>query len=794
MHILNDFFLLAWNEDCSSIEDLVSDMREKILLAYENNYDDFCDSCSILFIINSENIDKITQIDEYKLLFNNLWLEEEANKKSILQVQKETLKFIDNLGDLSLNTEIKSRFEILRKEGIISYYVSRRLIGLFGLIKENKSEPTNIVVKEAKKDDLFYKNSLNILNTSIENLKNCIQNDYFVSRLDNCSNKLKEEKLSIGITGVMNAGKSTMLNALLGEEILGTSVVPETANLTVLKYSKKKYAKVFYWTKSEFDKIASNSKDSPSIAKFILDTREHFGKDLNEYITETGKSEEISVENLHLYTSVKASNKKCNLVKSVELYSDLSFLQEGVEIIDTPGLDDPIIQREEITLQYTLDCDLMVHLMNVNQSATKKDVDFIIDSIIYQNVARLLIVITRIDTVSEKELKEVVEYTKNSIKQRLEEQNKSSNLKIILEKIDFIPISGKMALLHKLGRGDEAIKIGYDLEKSGISKIENYLNKVLFGAESIKANLIIQSNLIEIMSVLLESEKNFNNEIRFLSRSKEEVQKEFDVYKKRKVTILENLEDIKKTINESSIELNAYFKTLEKFSQDSLTNLRNIIKRRVTDDVSYEMRKNKKLPKHERIEYFIQTGIKDGLVDLARDYRFEFQKKMQTSYDQVKECFKSLEEEEVVENQKFDSQDFFDKYFNKIMIFQNSEILISKINHLIKKYAAKDLDALDNQLGSILEEEFENIKVALGERLIVINQELLGNFINFSNGKVEKIVMQMNMKDEMIENSLKIIEKSSVEKARRAEELKNRLAVLQTIKKELQLLDDQLRE
>ena len=55
----------------------------------------------------------------------------------------------------------------------------------------------------------------------------------------------------------------------------------------------------------------------------------------------------------------------------------LKFVQNGVEIVDTPGLDDPVIQREEITKSYLLECDLMIHLMNVNQSATQKDIEFI---------------------------------------------------------------------------------------------------------------------------------------------------------------------------------------------------------------------------------------------------------------------------------------------------------------------------------------------------------------------------------------------------------------------------------
>ncbi|XPV83923.1 MAG: dynamin family protein [Halarcobacter sp.] len=161
------------------------------------------------------------------------------------------------------------------------------------------------------------------------------------------------------------------------------------------------------------------------------------------------------------YTSAEASGKKCNLVKYVELKSDLDFLKDGIEIVDTPGLDDPVIQREEITKEYLSQCDLMLHLMNVSQSATFKDVEFIIDALLYQNITKLLIVITRADTVSKEQLEEVINYTKSSIKNQLRAQNKDSKLDYILNSIKFIPISGRMALLHRTGRAQEAIDAGY---------------------------------------------------------------------------------------------------------------------------------------------------------------------------------------------------------------------------------------------------------------------------------------------------------------------------------------------
>ena len=66
---------------------------------------------------------------------------------------------------------------------------------------------------------------------------------------------MNNQKFSIGITGVMNAGKSTMLNALMGKEILGSVVVPETANLTIVKHNQLIVQKFFIETKKSGKKL-----------------------------------------------------------------------------------------------------------------------------------------------------------------------------------------------------------------------------------------------------------------------------------------------------------------------------------------------------------------------------------------------------------------------------------------------------------------------------------------------------------------------------------------------------------
>ena len=787
MHILNDFFLLSWNEKSESIECLPDKFSQTIFETIDRDFEHFCDSCSILLIINNENFEKTVDIKEFKLIFNSVFKDMQVDKSLILQTQKKVLELILNLGSLELNTILKQNFEVLRKEGIITYYISRRLISLFGLIKARNRKKLDLKLKKASGGDNFYINSKNILLTGIENIGICIEIDDFIQKLKQVKEKLDNEKFSIGITGIINAGKSTMLNALLKEEILGTSVVPETANLTILKYSKERFARVNFWNKTEFSKIEKNAHENKSIKKFINDTKSIFSTTLGEYIKEKGRVDVVKIEDLAKFTSAEASNKKCNLVKSVELYSDLEFLKDGVEIVDTPGLDDPIIQREEITLKYISECDLMIHLMNVNQSATKKDVDFIIDSIMYQNIARLLIVITRIDTVSKEELDEVIEYTKTSIGNRLKEQNKSHKLKSIIEKLDFIPISGKAALDLRINK-DGAEKMGYTLKSSGILRVEEYLNSVLFGAGSEKANLIIQSNNNDILSILTEQKNIFEKEKLLLGKSTIEIKNEYKIYQEKRENIISILVEIKKTIEDQEKELRKYFKILYKFSDDRLIGLRDLIKVRVMDDVSYEMRKNKAYPKRERIEYIIENGIKDGLVDLIRDYRYEFQKKMQESFEIIKRNFAKNRDNEDYKNHDFDAREFLEKQLKIFMIFQNREMLLTKVNENIKKYAKNSLEKLDGILSDLLQGAIKELQKSLNLKLENINQDLLTNFININKKRVQQQELEINMQDNLMQNLMQNIKKSAFNKEQRLEVIKSKLEGLNMIEQDISRL------
>jgi len=785
MHVVNDFFLLVWNERLDQQVVLAEKHKSQLNHYLSKAFDDFCDSIAIVLIVNPKNLSNISTLEASTTVLNTLF-QTPFTKAFVQEAQIQLLLYLIDLGNVQINTTIIKRFETLRKEEIISYDSLRVLSSLLLLIEEKKIEKINLHVKSATAQENHYKTALNVLFTALDNLNQSVEAPSLREKLSLIPTRLQNQRFSIGITGVMNAGKSTMLNALLGQEVLGTSVVPETANLTLIKYAQEPYAIVNFWNAKEWRKIEEGAHSLKSLEVFVNESKEHFGAQLSILITPKGESQKIAVDQLAFYTSAKYSDKKCNLVKSVELYTDLKFVKDGVQIVDTPGLDDPVVQREEITLEYLSECDLMIHLMNAAQAATQKDVDFIIDALLYRHVAQLLIVITRIDMIKEKELEEVIVYTKHSIEARLREQNKSAKLDEVIAKIVFIPIAGKLALMHKLGQSEEATALGYDMERTGLPLVESYLEEVLFGENSSKANLIISANRNEIEAIVEESLSMFEQEMHLLCISQEEIEHAYAKHNEKKQGIVSFLEQIHHSISQSQLEMQHYFTTLHKFAYHRLDTLQNVVKRRILDDVSYEFTKNKKAPKEERIGSIIQTAIKDGMVDLIRDYRYEFEKKMQSMLEFMDAKYGEFKHEEA--KVPFDAKSFCEEHLGALLVFKNSTIISASVNEAIRKYGKNDQSQLAKLCDTLFGTEFSAIKEMLESKLERVNAELLNAFVTLCKAPASEIEERFNHEEATLEKAMQQMKDQSFRKDTRVLEIQEKERVMNIVLEDLRAM------
>ncbi|TLS73183.1 ATP-binding protein [Aliarcobacter thereius] len=768
MSLISDYFLLYHG--------LVFEEEQELNYIDDKLGKDSFTVFALILCAHRKNYTKFINLDSFKGLCRQLDIKSPTNINELNQVQYSIIDIISKNSTKESLDNLHNTFLYLKDENIISNENYSKLTSLFDY-KEIKTTKKVDIEDSSKK--IAFKDIKDILERILEDLRTQIKNEELKNDLENIETYLNSKKFSIGITGVMSAGKSTMLNALMGKEILGSAVVPETANLTIVKHSKTPSAKVYFWNKQEWNKIENSANSLESMKEFVEETKRVFGSEINNYIKDESKFADVDINNLKSYTSAEHSGKKCNLVKYVELGSDLKFLQDGIEIVDTPGLDDPVIQREEITKEYISKCDIMLHLMNVSQSATLKDVEFIIDAVLYQNITKLLVVITRADTVSKKNLEEVINYTKTSIQRQLKAQNKDSQIDHILSSIKFVAISGHMALLHRTNRADEAINAGYTLEDTGITQIEDYLYDSLFGENSQKSDLLIQSARVQILKLLEKQINILNYEIKLLGKSKDELEKDLNILRDKKAKQERSLFRIKEDISFYKNDAKNYIDSLDTFLQSELIDLQNIIKQRVLNDVKYSLVKDKKRSDEQRVRVIIQTAIKDGIIDIIRDYRYKFIKKSQTIGEQCEQKYHDFGFSIGHKNDNFDARGFFQEDFKSGFLTTSYDVLINLILKETNSAKESKLNELERELQNIIKLQFSPIVEDLQVKAKTLSKKLVEEFFKVLNAPVIAYEQKVKSDEEMLEKELYNFKENDENRAEKSIEIHNKIKKLQ---------------
>ena len=506
---------------------------------------------------------------------------------------------------------------------------------------------------------------------------------------------LQNQKFSIGVTGIMNSGKSTMLNALLQKEILGTALIPETANLSVLKYSQDEYAQVHFWNTTEYSQMANNNTTVNS-----------------EYIQETNVQKKIPFSSLSTYTSANAKENLSPFVKEVELFTDLNFLRFGVEIVDTPGIDDPVVVREEITKKYLSGCDVMIHLMNAAQVATKKDMDFILDALVYQNISKLIVLITHIDKIAKGEVSEVIDYVKKSMSEYFANANQSTDK---LQNVIFVPIASRVALAHRLGLGDASMSI----EESGILTLEDELQNLLFGKDALRANVIVQTAYTKITNSLTQFESHLNSKLT-LSKLGQSSLEEKIAQNKTAATNMQ-VEHDKQTVQIKK-ELASLGETVKEFGvffHHELSDFKNRYLNQVSGNIEHSIDTKNKIDPDD-IAFMVNFSVKDGVFDALREFRFMLTKKMthileslQTSQIPV-QALQSHKNYEDLLKDLFNQTAFFAKSYEPYVLALKEFIKKTKN----KKDLSEPLQEIFDPLFASIEKHCEELMNELGASLM----------------------------------------------------------------------------
>ncbi|MBP3224611.1 MAG: dynamin family protein [Campylobacter sp.] len=469
------------------------------------------------------------------------------------------------------------------------------------------------------------------------------------ARTNAAKSNAKDANFTLSVTGVINAGKSSMLNRLLGFDILGTSNIPETANLTLLKGSDKPYAKVKFYDDEELE-----------ILGFAQEFRSKF-QNQSEAIIEPEKLQE--------FTSAKYEISK--FIKFIELGIKSDFLSDKITVVDTPGLDDSVVLREELTKNFMFSSDAIIHLMNASQSSTKKDMSFIASTLKSSKNNSLIVVLTHADLLSQTELIDALRYARASICEELGAFGFDEGL---IENVSYFCIDS-----HS-GRG--------------IGELKSHLFERFFGENSAKADEILSSYKKELLLICEAYLADLQEQNADFSANKSELAQKCENINAEISALNANLAKLKNDLTDAISKLSYDDSTLFAPLKSAILT----IKDRVLTDINYS-KKNKKQIDFSRLEVIANSGVKDVITDIFRS----FSQKISRDISDIKELLGSDFSE--VNSLKFDTKKYMDENF--------AQPNFAKFNESLREIVRKNSDfgALSASFDALFSEFFAKLNL-----------------------------------------------------------------------------------
>lgn len=175
--------------------------------------------------------------------------------------------------------------------------------------------------------------------------------------LESLAAHCRNAEFQIAIVGVMKAGKSMLMNALMGTEIASVDINPETASLTKFHSSSHYYIKVYFHDEEEWKKLNDSARKSTSstLSKLLDDpeVKKLSQKWLNHTPIERQctSQEELRAQVAH-WTSARSYDHLFASEVEVGIERAMFDMPDEVIFVDTPGLHDPVQYRSNITKDY----------------------------------------------------------------------------------------------------------------------------------------------------------------------------------------------------------------------------------------------------------------------------------------------------------------------------------------------------------------------------------------------------------------------------------------------------------
>ncbi|MBN1946823.1 MAG: dynamin family protein [Bradymonadales bacterium] len=192
------------------------------------------------------------------------------------------------------------------------------------------------------------------------------------------STRIREGLFYVACVGQFKRGKSSLLNALVGEVLLPVGVVPVTAVVTVLRHGQRRAARL----RMEGSGWRNIDPD-----------------ELTDYVAEERNPE----------------NKKG--VDAVEVFTPSPLLASGMCLVDTPGIGSVFTGNTEATRAFVPHVDAALVVLGADPPISADELDLVEE--IANHCPNLLFVLSKADKLADQERQEATEFTRRVLSQRL---------------------------------------------------------------------------------------------------------------------------------------------------------------------------------------------------------------------------------------------------------------------------------------------------------------------------------------------------------------------------------------
>lgn len=203
-----------------------------------------------------------------------------------------------------------------------------------------------------------------------------------IQKLDVLKNRLLEGRFHLAVLGQFKRGKSTLLNALMGEPLLPVSVVPLTAVPTFIQFEANPLIRI-------------TCGIPPQIEEF------------------KGQSVKERMAFLSKYVAENENPKNTRNVTDIQVFASSSILSRGVVLIDTPGIGSTYSHNTQATMDFLDQCDAALFMISADPPITEVELEFL--GKIRKKVPRLFFVLNKIDYLNEDELGQALSFFRETL-------------------------------------------------------------------------------------------------------------------------------------------------------------------------------------------------------------------------------------------------------------------------------------------------------------------------------------------------------------------------------------------